>query len=127
MAATSNVESESRTAVIAKVDATLPLHPIFYFLNLEDASLAHHDRRRRRPRPVSLSSFLNLSPPPDKSLRIPAILQNPTNKSQRQVEAFNAQQREKAIARKEASKTAGQDPLTSKRGKRVVRRMNNGR
>ncbi|CAK9780070.1 hypothetical protein CC85DRAFT_311187 [Cutaneotrichosporon oleaginosum] len=55
-------------------------------------------------------------------LRLPAILQNPGNKALRQVEAFNAQQRERAAARRDA-KSAPEE--AHKRGKRFVRRMNN--
>ncbi|GMK57018.1 hypothetical protein CspeluHIS016_0308580 [Cutaneotrichosporon spelunceum] len=59
-------------------------------------------------------------------MRLPAILQNPGNKALRQVEAFNAQQRERTAARRrEASKASASDEITSKRGKRHVRRMNN--
>lgn len=57
-------------------------------------------------------------------LRIPAILQNPTNRSVRQVAAHNAQQREKADARREA-----RVPVAASydgRGKRFVRRKDNG-
>ncbi|KAL1410866.1 hypothetical protein Q8F55_001809 [Vanrija albida] len=57
-------------------------------------------------------------------LRLPAILQNSRDRSLRQVEAYNAQQREKAAARREQRKdevTAG----PSKRGKRFTQRLNN--
>ncbi|TXT15827.1 hypothetical protein VHUM_00330 [Vanrija humicola] len=66
--------------------------------------------------------MLELTPPP--SLRIPAILQNSRDRSVRQVEAYNAQQREKAAARREQRKeevVAG----PSKRGKRFTQRLNN--
>ncbi|WOO81012.1 uncharacterized protein LOC62_03G004540 [Vanrija pseudolonga] len=57
-------------------------------------------------------------------LRLPAILQNSRDRSLRQVEAYNAQQREKAAARREQRKdevVAG----PSKRGKRFTQRLNN--
>ncbi|BEI81167.1 hypothetical protein CcaverHIS002_0203270 [Cutaneotrichosporon cavernicola] len=63
-----------------------------------------------------------MSPAP---MLLPAILQNPGNKALRQVEAFNSQQRERAAARREASKASIAEEITSKRGKRFVRRMNN--
>lgn len=58
-------------------------------------------------------------------LHIPAILQNPVNASLRQVEAHNAQQREKALARREA-RAAGPTVSGGGRGKRVTRRQENG-
>ena len=57
-------------------------------------------------------------------LRLPAILQNPVNKAQRQVIAHNNQQKEKAAARREARAA---DPITDgTRGKRYTRRKDNG-
>lgn len=57
------------------------------------------------------------------TLRIPAILQNPTNRNLRQVAAHNAQQREKADARRESR---APDLPSDGRGKRFVRRRDNG-
>jgi hypothetical protein len=53
-------------------------------------------------------------------------LQNPTNQSHRQVDAYNTQQREKAAARREARAPVVDTGYAGK-GKRVVRRMDNGR
>ncbi|WWD19808.1 hypothetical protein CI109_104272 [Kwoniella shandongensis] len=58
-------------------------------------------------------------------LRLPAILQNPTNHALRQVEAYNAQQREKAQARREAKTTTRVVEKSTGRGKRVIRRLDN--
>lgn len=60
-------------------------------------------------------------------LRLPAILQNPQNASLRQVEAYNAQLREKAQARRVARQQPRDTGDHSGRGKRVVRRLDNGR
>ncbi|ORY31615.1 hypothetical protein BCR39DRAFT_525918 [Naematelia encephala] len=57
-------------------------------------------------------------------LRLPAILQNPTNPSIRQVEAHNAQQREKAIARRDRA-SQGDGSRVRGPGKRVIRRREN--
>ncbi|WWC64775.1 uncharacterized protein I303_107387 [Kwoniella dejecticola CBS 10117] len=60
-------------------------------------------------------------------LRLPAILQNPTNASQRQIESYNAQQRERIQARREARaapRTGGESKFHGK-GKRVIRRLDN--
>jgi hypothetical protein len=58
------------------------------------------------------------------SLTLPAVLVNPRNKALAQVEAYNAQQREKAAARRHAR------PLPAGAGagvgKRVLRRRENG-
>ncbi|KAK1922201.1 hypothetical protein DB88DRAFT_542193 [Papiliotrema laurentii] len=56
-------------------------------------------------------------------LHIPAILQNPVNRSARQVEAYNAQQRQKAAARRESR--APEAIAGNGRGKRYVRRKDN--
>ena len=58
-------------------------------------------------------------------LHIPAILLNPTNKTVKQVEAHNAQQREKVAAKKERGVARGDLPGGGK-GKRVIRRKDNG-
>ncbi|WVR09580.1 hypothetical protein IAU60_006650 [Kwoniella sp. DSM 27419] len=58
-------------------------------------------------------------------LRLPAILQNPTNNAQRQVEAHNAQQREKIAARREATRGSAKVVDRSGKGKRVIRRLDN--
>ncbi|KAL7424421.1 hypothetical protein Q5752_000104 [Cryptotrichosporon argae] len=57
-------------------------------------------------------------------LRVPSILQNPANRTQRQADAHAAQQREHAAAikRREARPVA---PTTGGRGKRVLRRYEN--
>jgi hypothetical protein len=62
------------------------------------------------------------------SLRIPAILQNPVNRTQRQVEAHNAQQREKVEAKRERERVSKVDVggKGDRRGKRVIRRVDNG-
>ncbi|KAK4684691.1 hypothetical protein P7C73_g5476, partial [Tremellales sp. Uapishka_1] len=57
-------------------------------------------------------------------LYIPAILQNPTNPSLRQVAAHNAQQREKLQARKE-TRSAPTVLLKNNTGKRIIRRREN--
>lgn len=61
-------------------------------------------------------------------LRIPAILQNPVNRTQKQVEAHNAQQREKVEAKRERVREVRYDTGSKgdKRGKRVIRRSDNG-
>ncbi|OCF34220.1 hypothetical protein I316_04171 [Kwoniella heveanensis BCC8398] len=58
-------------------------------------------------------------------LRLPAILQNPTNSALRQVEAHNAQQRERAAARREARSTTTKESGRGGKGKRVIRRLDN--
>ncbi|KAK8853381.1 hypothetical protein IAR55_004085 [Kwoniella newhampshirensis] len=58
-------------------------------------------------------------------IHIPAILQNPTNHALRQVEAYNAQQREKAQARREAKTITRVVEKGTGRGKRVIRRLDN--
>ncbi|WVQ94870.1 hypothetical protein IAU59_001954 [Kwoniella sp. CBS 9459] len=59
-------------------------------------------------------------------LRLPAILQNPTNSALRQVEAHNAQQRERAAAKRDArSSTTNKEGARSGKGKRVIRRLDN--
>ncbi|KIR98604.1 hypothetical protein L804_04180 [Cryptococcus deuterogattii 2001/935-1] len=59
-------------------------------------------------------------------LHLPAILQNPTNRAARQVEAHNAQQREKAAARRERDSRSNWTPEYDGKGKRVIRRLDNG-
>ncbi|ODN73404.1 hypothetical protein L202_07930 [Cryptococcus amylolentus CBS 6039] len=59
------------------------------------------------------------------SLRLPAILQNPTNRAARQVEAHNAQQRQKAAARKDREYKVNWTPENNGKGKRVIRRLDN--
>ncbi|WRT70055.1 uncharacterized protein IL334_007049 [Kwoniella shivajii] len=66
-------------------------------------------------------SAVDTAPAP---LRLPAILQNPTNTSLRQVEAHNAQQREKVQARREARLPSKNEGRGGK-GKRVIRRLDN--
>ncbi|RXK40800.1 hypothetical protein M231_01859 [Tremella mesenterica] len=56
-------------------------------------------------------------------MHIPAILQNPVNPSLRQVEAHNAQQKLKSIARREAREEVKASGST--RGKRYIRRKEN--
>ncbi|KAE8539295.1 hypothetical protein D1P53_004393 [Cryptococcus gattii VGV] len=51
-------------------------------------------------------------------LHLPAILQNPTNRAARQVEAHNAQQREKAAARRERDSRSNWTPEYNGKGKR---------
>ncbi|GFZ51015.1 hypothetical protein JCM24511_08773 [Saitozyma sp. JCM 24511] len=60
-------------------------------------------------------------------LHLPAILQNPTSRTLRQVEAHNAQQRERAQARKDAraGPSGSGSGAHSGRGKRFVRRTDN--
>ncbi|WWC72183.1 uncharacterized protein I206_106143 [Kwoniella pini CBS 10737] len=58
-------------------------------------------------------------------LRLPAILQNPTNTSQRQIESYNSQQREKLQARREAKLAPRVDNKLNGKGKRVIRRLDN--
>ncbi|RSH91453.1 hypothetical protein EHS25_009752 [Saitozyma podzolica] len=60
-------------------------------------------------------------------LHLPAILQNPTSRTLRQVEAHNAQQRERAQARKDAraGPSGSGSGDHSGRGKRFVRRTDN--
>ncbi|WVO24687.1 uncharacterized protein IAS62_006057 [Cryptococcus decagattii] len=58
-------------------------------------------------------------------LHLPAILQNPTNRAARQVEAHNAQQREKAAARRERDSRSNWNPDYNGKGKRVIRRLDN--
>jgi len=61
-------------------------------------------------------------------LRIPAILQNPVNRTQKQVEAHNAQQREKVDAKRERERVSKVEVngKGDRRGKRVIRRVDNG-
>ncbi|WVF67271.1 hypothetical protein IAT40_002020 [Kwoniella sp. CBS 6097] len=71
-----------------------------------------------------MTSVEDLSAPAP--LRLPAILQNPTNSALRQVEAHNAQQRERATARREArSTTSNKEGGRNGMGKRVIRRLDN--
>ncbi|WVQ84546.1 hypothetical protein IAT38_006700 [Cryptococcus sp. DSM 104549] len=58
-------------------------------------------------------------------LHIPAILQNPQNRAARQVEAYKAQQREKAAARKTREVKTEWNPDHNGKGKRVIRRLDN--
>ena len=58
-------------------------------------------------------------------LYLPAILLNPANRAAKQVEAHNAQQREKVAARRD--RTSERNALPGdRRGKRVIRRKDNG-
>ena len=61
-------------------------------------------------------------------LRIPAILQNPVNRTQKQVEAHNAQQREKVDAKRERERVSRVEVngKGDRRGKRVIRRVDIG-
>ncbi|WVN89283.1 uncharacterized protein L203_104504 [Cryptococcus depauperatus CBS 7841] len=58
-------------------------------------------------------------------LHIPVILQNPTNQSTRQVLAYNAQQREKVLARRDRESRTNQLPEHYGKGKKVIRRLDN--
>ncbi|WWD03972.1 hypothetical protein V865_002032 [Kwoniella europaea PYCC6329] len=59
-------------------------------------------------------------------LRLPAILQNPRNTTLKQVEAYNAQQREKAQAKREARLAEPKiEGRLNGKGKRVIRRLDN--
>ena len=58
-------------------------------------------------------------------MHLPAILHNAGNYALRQVEAHNAQQREKLKARREAQHAVGHSQGAA-RGKRVMRRRENG-
>ncbi|WVQ66665.1 uncharacterized protein L199_004852 [Kwoniella botswanensis] len=59
-------------------------------------------------------------------LRLPAILQNPKSTTLKQVEAYNAQQREKAQARREARLAEPKiEGRLNGKGKRVIRRLDN--
>nr|XP_019043962.1 hypothetical protein I302_07239 [Kwoniella bestiolae CBS 10118]OCF22892.1 hypothetical protein I302_07239 [Kwoniella bestiolae CBS 10118] len=59
------------------------------------------------------------------SLRLPAILQNPKNTTLKQVEAHNAQQRERIQARREARAEPKIEGRLNGKGKRVIRRLDN--
>ncbi|OWZ76708.1 hypothetical protein C365_04863 [Cryptococcus neoformans Bt85] len=83
------------------------------------------------PRPTRLFSMPNheatmadnaAAPVP---LHLPAILQNPANRAARQVQAHNAQQREKAAARRERDARPNAAPEYNGKGKRVIRRLDN--
>ncbi|WVQ74358.1 hypothetical protein IAR50_003958 [Cryptococcus sp. DSM 104548] len=58
-------------------------------------------------------------------LHLPAILRNPTNRAARQVEAHNAQQHQKAAARKDREYKVNWTPENNGKGKRVIRRLDN--
>ncbi|ORX39424.1 hypothetical protein BD324DRAFT_649499 [Kockovaella imperatae] len=58
-------------------------------------------------------------------LHIPAILLNPTNRAAKQLEAHNAQQRERVHAKRDKQSTRGDVVSGSKQGKRVIRRKDN--
>lgn len=88
---------------------------------------AHHGSNGRQR---SSTSTVSATPRPQstyfRSLYLPAILQNPANRAARQVHAHNAQQREKAAARRERDTRSNAAPEYNGKGKRVIRRLDNG-